>query len=82
MDSQTTIQIDVISNQGCKVSLQDNTACHLEGKDIHLVVTYLLYFLLPCQAVCFGEKPMRMLTNLRQSKRPYGQASSYSSAER
>lgn len=81
MDSQTTIQIDAISNQGCKVSLWDNMAYHLEGKDIHLIVTYL-YFLVVCQAVCFGGKLVRMLTNLGQPNRPYSQASLNNSAER
>lgn len=82
MDSHTTIQIDTICNHGCKVSLQNNMAYHLEGKDIHLLVTYLLYFLLACRAVCFGGKLVRRLTNLGQPNRPYSQASSNSSAER
>lgn len=54
MDLQTAIQIDAVSNQGCKVSLQDNIGYHLEDTDIHLLVTYLLYSLV-CQTVCLGE---------------------------
>lgn len=79
---QKTIQIDVVNKQGCKVSLQDNIAYHLEDTDIHLLVTYLLYFLLVCQTVCLGGKPVRMLANLRQSNRPYSQTFSDTSSER
>lgn len=35
MDSQMIIQIDAISNQGCKVSLQDNMAYCQESENIH-----------------------------------------------
>lgn len=42
MDSQTIIQIDASSNQGCKASLQDNTVCHLEDEDIIFELPSLL----------------------------------------